>query len=339
MKKTMIVLLAGALVMFGFSQAMAETFPTADSHTLVSADQGGAVTVKAVGESSWVLVQYCQDNMRAGCANNIVIKPSEDSGGTMKFQLDNEGVADGQVAFNFRKTSLPGNPWLAIPDCRVKTTGLAGMGMSYHTPDIAESGGAHFVFTGTQIKIWSPVPSGEWCDEQRIARAPIAQVIPRAYVVPPVGPRRTSSTRDGCTTCEKKILAKVEEVKEDTTAIRESVGDVNPKEVEGERTLQQKSRIILAKTKKIEKAVGEDANKGGVQLSLHDKIGVPTNSNDTVMSKLDKIDDATFLGLLAGIASVILLALILAWLVARRNRPTDDQATQPPAAPQGGGQV
>ncbi len=142
-------------------------FPSADSHTLVSIEQNGVVTVKAKGESSWIIKQYNQDNMRAGAPNLITIKSFEDAGGTMKFQLDMAGVReDGMIAFNFRKTSLPSNPWLAIPDCRVKTAGLAGMGMSYKSSDIPESGGAHFVFTGTPIPTQYPVDSSQWCDER-----------------------------------------------------------------------------------------------------------------------------------------------------------------------------
>ncbi len=160
------------LVVFMATQAMAVTFPTLDEHTLVSSDGNGIVTVKANGESGWSLVQYCQDNMRAGCGNNAVIKPLEDSAGTMKFQLDDYGMKYGQVAFNFMKDGA----WLAIPDCRVKTANQVSMGMSYKVSDIPNSGGAHFVYTGSGGTVWSPVDSSEWCEGK------VAKVAPRAKI-------------------------------------------------------------------------------------------------------------------------------------------------------------
>lgn len=153
------------------------TFPTADDHTLVSADSNGLVTVKVTGETEgWYLVQYCQDNLRAGCGNKIAIQPSSVTATSMTFQLDMGGVRDGQVAFNFRRNC--DKKWLAIPDCRVKTGNDMGMGMSFYTQDIEESGGAHFVYTGSGIQPWSPIDASKWCDEgvARVAFRPIAGV-------------------------------------------------------------------------------------------------------------------------------------------------------------------
>jgi hypothetical protein len=155
------------LVTFIVTQAMAITFPTADDNTVVSSTGNGVIVVKAKGESDWRLIQYCQDNLRGGCGNNVVVKPFEVNGDTMKFQLDNGGVEDGQVAFNFKRNDA----WLHIPDCRVKTGNNVGMGMSYRAADISESGGAHFVYVGSGISVWSPVSAGACGDNYAKAAA------------------------------------------------------------------------------------------------------------------------------------------------------------------------
>jgi hypothetical protein len=151
MKKNTIMIVMLLVAMFA-TQAMAVTFPVAKDALVVSNGEG-VVTVNAPGESGWILVQYCQDNLRAGAPNNLVIKPSQDSNGTMVFQLDKSGVGDGQVAFNFKKDGH----WLHLPDCRVKTGSNVGLGNSYRSPDIEESGGAMFVYTGSGIAIQYPI--------------------------------------------------------------------------------------------------------------------------------------------------------------------------------------
>ena len=154
----MIVVLAMAVApVFG------ATFPTIDPQTLVSSpDADGIITVKAIGETGWKLRQFCQDNMRAGCGNDVMISPLEDSKGIMKFKLEDYGIKYGQVAFNFMKDGL----WLHIPDCNVKTGKNVSMGMSYYTKEIPYSGGAHFVYTGSGSPVWSPVDSLQWCGER-----------------------------------------------------------------------------------------------------------------------------------------------------------------------------
>jgi len=156
------------VTLFVATQATAVTFPTADKHTLVSShdvDGKGVIKVKACGEKDWVLVQYCQDNMRAGAPYNVIVKPFKVDGDMMWFQLDMDGVKDGQVAFNFRNTSLSGNPWLNIPDCHVKTDGTVVIGDSRPAQDIPESGGAMFVYIGSGIQVQYPIDSSQWCDE------------------------------------------------------------------------------------------------------------------------------------------------------------------------------
>ena len=142
--------------------SFAATFPTADNHTLVASSGNGVVNVKATGETGWRMILYCQDNLRSGCGNNYAVKASQDVNGNMTFQIPADSIADGQIAFNFKKGDL----WLLIPDCRVKTANQVRMGMSFKSNEIAESGGAHFVYTGGGILPWSPVDSGSWCDEK-----------------------------------------------------------------------------------------------------------------------------------------------------------------------------
>lgn len=162
------------LVTFFVTQALAITFPTPDPDTQVSSPGDGVVVVKANGNSGWVMTQFCQDNLRAGCGNNVIVKPSELSGdgNTMTFKIDKAGISDGQVAFNFRDSS---GKWLLIPDCRVKTGSNIGLGMSFQTADIAESGGAHFVYTGSGIPVWHPVKAGA-CNDDKAAAARTAAV-------------------------------------------------------------------------------------------------------------------------------------------------------------------
>ncbi|MFA5993535.1 MAG: hypothetical protein WC823_01095 [Parcubacteria group bacterium] len=165
MKKISLLIIFG--VMLCMTQtAGAATFPVVKEAT-VTADSNGNITVNAPGESGWVLKQYCQDNLRAGCGNDQTIRPTEDAGGVMRFHLDEGGVASGQVAFNFRNTKLQ-NKWLAIPDCRVKPMGLVAMGDSKYTSTIPESGGALFVYTGSGREVEFPIDlSG--CDQASVS--------------------------------------------------------------------------------------------------------------------------------------------------------------------------
>jgi len=163
------------LVAIFASQAFAVNFLSPDPDTQVSSSGGGIVVVKAVGsKGAWRMVQFCQDNLRAGCGNNVIVKPSEISGdeSTMKFKIDKEGTDNGQVAFNFIDAD---GKWLLIPDCRVKTGNNIGLGMSFKTADIAESGGAHFVYTGSGIPVWHPVKAGA-CNDDKAAAARTAAV-------------------------------------------------------------------------------------------------------------------------------------------------------------------
>lgn len=185
MKKLMIVvLMLVALPVWG------ATFPTADNNTLVSADANGIVTVNVANED-WYLVQFCQDNLRAGCGNKIAIQPSSVTATSMTFQLDMGGVKDGQVAYNFRRKC--DNKWLAIPDCRVKTGSNTGMGMSFYTKDIEESGGAHFVYTGSGIQPWSPIDASKWCDEGSARQAYLPTVVRPTNTTP----EKTSGGKNG----------------------------------------------------------------------------------------------------------------------------------------------
>jgi hypothetical protein len=153
-----VVLMLVALPVWG------ATFPTADNHTLVSADASGLVTVQVTGETDgWYLVQYCQDDLAAGCGNKFSVQPNSVTSTSMTFQLDMSAVKDGAVAYNFRRKC--DDKWLAIPDCRVKAGSNIGMGMSYFSKDREESGGAHFVYKASGIQPWSPIDASKWCDE------------------------------------------------------------------------------------------------------------------------------------------------------------------------------
>ena len=112
------------------------------------------------------MIVFCQDNLRAGCGNKFSVKVSEKVGDVTRYKIPDDSIKDGQVAFNFKKDGL----WLAIPDCRVKTAGKVGMGMSYPSNDIPESGGAHFVYTGGGMSVWSPV-SANGCNEAKASVA------------------------------------------------------------------------------------------------------------------------------------------------------------------------
>ncbi len=184
MKKKYTFLLAGALAsILGCSQAGAEVFLTPDSHTLVDAgNPNGIVTVKVTGGNDWFVRQFCQDKLRAGCGNTIEINPFKVDGNLLYFQLDMAGVKDGQDAFHVRRSSDKKN--LLIPDCRVKTGPGVGMTMSYYTADIPDSGGAHFVYTGSGAPILNtPIDASHWCDEQtRVSVSQKVTTLPTAKV-------------------------------------------------------------------------------------------------------------------------------------------------------------
>ena len=242
------------------------TFPTAENHTLVSADANGLVTVKVAGETEgWYLVQYCQDNLRAGCGNKLAIQPSSVNASSMTFQLDMGGVRDGQVAFNFRRNC--DKRWLAIPDCRVKTGASMAMGMSYFTKEIEESGGAHFVYTGSGIQPWSPIDASKWCDES------VRREVPRPIVVaaPQLAPRPALKFKKlpNGTLCQEPCI---QEIVQNTREIKESVGTPDPSDPPDERTLQQKARKNLQETREVHKKIGTSKRKGGTVHGTLDKI-------------------------------------------------------------------
>lgn len=330
-------------VMMTAAPVFGVTFPTLDDQTLVSSDGNGIINVKVNGESGWEMILYCQDNLRAGCGNKFGIQPFEQSAGIMKYQIPQDAIADGQVAFNFKKSGA----WLYIPDCRVKTGGQVGMGMSFYTKTIDESGGAHFVYTGGGTKVWSPVSAGA-CGSAKVASAAPFVKKESATITAPAAPAKKYGKRADGSICQEpcmqEVVAKVRDIKQDTTAIRESVGDVDKTEPADEQTVQQKSRKILKKTTVIEKSVGVAAPpKGLPEKSLHEKIGEPTKEGETVMgvlkdiqknvapktvtvpSKLkvaeqsywDTIDWPKTLGWIA----ILIIVILVIWIATRRRRP------------------
>ena len=230
--------------------AFGATFPTLDPHTLVYSEGNGVIVVRA-GDCGWMMKLYCQDNLRAGAGNIITIRPFEEGNGVMKFQIPPNASADGAVAFNFKKGDL----WLGIPDCRVKTAGQVKMGMSYYTKDIAESGGAHFVYTGSGIQPWSFVASGEWCDEgyaqprYNPAPAPAKKVTHERKRIIRKGP-----CPDGKGICSQPCIV---EIREGVEYLVSSVGMWTKDEPVAERTLQQKARLTLDVSRETKAAVGE----------------------------------------------------------------------------------
>ncbi|MEI7891118.1 MAG: hypothetical protein WCI36_04060 [bacterium] len=164
--KKIISLVLGCVLMMVAAASFAATFPTRDNNTVVSSDTYGVVQVKAAGEGDWQMILFCQDNLRAGCGNKFGVDPFEKNGDVSRYRIPKDAILDGQIAFNFKKGGL----WLAIPDCRVKTAGHVEIGMSYFTADIAESGGAHFVYTGGGMATWSPI-SANGCDDSRAVAA------------------------------------------------------------------------------------------------------------------------------------------------------------------------
>ena len=100
----MTVSILAAIMMNLPAQLGAATFRTEVS---VEADDNGIVIING-GEGIDGLTQYCPDEWKDGCANNVNVKRQGN-----KFVLDREGIADHQNAFNFRDSS---GKWLNIPD-------------------------------------------------------------------------------------------------------------------------------------------------------------------------------------------------------------------------------
>ena len=73
----------------------------------VEADDNGVVVING-GEGIELLTQYCPEEWKDGCANNVNIKRQGN-----KFVLDKDGLAEHQSAFNFRDSS---GKWLSLPD-------------------------------------------------------------------------------------------------------------------------------------------------------------------------------------------------------------------------------
>lgn len=117
-------------VLFTSGVAYAATFK---AEVRVAANDAGVVTITG-GEVIDKLVQYCPDEWVRGCANNITVKREGSS-----FELDREGLADHQVAFNFIDAK---GKWLLIPN--VKVTCSANV--------TCETEKGYFTYTGAAAK-------------------------------------------------------------------------------------------------------------------------------------------------------------------------------------------
>ncbi|HBR71344.1 MAG TPA: hypothetical protein DEA27_00860, partial [Candidatus Moranbacteria bacterium] len=213
-------------------------------------------------------VQFCPDPLRADCEPNIPFKGTKTGDKTQHFDIPLEVISGGQSAFNLASDSDWFNAlWLGIPSKNLHI----GKNLMYYRsqpdPNIPKSGGMHLLYIGSGAPF---VPGVN--DKKAYKQTDGADGISTAAAPAPAPSKKKvaknkKSKASDCTDCEKKILVEVEEVKKDTVAIRESVGEVDKTEPVEIQTIQAKGRKII-------KALGEGKpDKGGKQLTAHEKIG------------------------------------------------------------------
>jgi len=226
------------------------------------------------------LVQFLPDELREHAVNKIAVPGAKVSENEKIFEMDKTGLELGLIGFNFADTDrwTQSNIWLGIPSSYVKMG--HGISMTYSTkdPNIPLSGGHHF------LNLYGPYANAGAFKAPRT----ISGSFKKAGGGGKAG--AGSGGKDGgCTNCEKKILEEVKSVKEDTVAIRESVGDIDKNEPVEEQTVQKKLRIMLPIIKKMGPALGEGKpDKNGKKLSVHEKLGEPTKPGATVMAEVEK---------------------------------------------------
>ncbi len=220
------------------------------------------------------------------------------------YDIPTELIQWGQSALNLAdNVDWFNGLWLGLPDCGKLHVGKnLVLYRSVARGDIPHSGGMHLLYVGPGAPFVPKAndPMLYQCGGN-VAQATAPPVVTSRYVSPaptvapapvvaqvvksaPAPVKKKTVADAGCTTCEKEIITKVDAVKVDTGEIRESVGDVDKTEPVEEQTIQKKTRIILAKTKKIDKAVGE----GKTDHSLHQKIGEPSKPDGSVVAEVEQ---------------------------------------------------
>lgn len=272
-------------------------------------------------------VQFCPDEKREECDGNIPFPITKTSDRTGYIDIPMEVIMGGQSASNLAGSSdwLNAN-WLFLPDCNLDLEGNLIFYRSQPNPNIPKSGGMHLLYVGPGAPF---IPKDD--DPQiyrcggNVAQATVSTVVTSRYVAPvpavapaPVVTQTVKSTStsvkktaaDDCTTCEKKIIAKVDEVKEDTVATRGSVGDVDKTEPVETRTIQAGKRKILKRIgdpvkpdstlfKEVEQTnstLGQlnDPQKpiAAVVEQTSNVLGQPKNSDETLIQIVEETRDA-----------------------------------------------
>ena len=146
--------LALGLVAAVASVALATTFKVA--HPLkVSANPDGQVVFTGHRDDLVhikKLIQFCPDEFKKGCGNNIPLKPVQVTDTSVTFQLDVDAIKDfNQRAFNAKWEK----DWMSIPDPNVNLGEHLKYEVSAPSPDSEDGrGGSHFttniVFEGNR---------------------------------------------------------------------------------------------------------------------------------------------------------------------------------------------
>lgn len=228
-------------------------------------------------------IQFCADPLRADCEPNVPFRGTRTSDKTQYFDIPMEVISGGQSAFNLASDGDWFNAlWLGIPSKNLHV----GKNLMYYRsqpdPNIPKSGGMHLLYVGSG----APFVPGE--NDTKAYKQTDGNVGVSAAAASGSKKKKASGKKDDCTDCEKKIIQKVDDVKKDTTAIRESVGEVDKTEPAEIQTIQAKSRKIM-------KALGEGKpDKAGKQLTAHEKLGEPEKPGDTVFRVAEETKMASF---------------------------------------------
>lgn len=126
------------------SVALATTFRVAHPLRVTANLDGQVVFTGHRDDISHIkkLIQFCPDEYKKGCGNNIPLRPVQVTDTSVTFQLDVDAIKDfDQRAFNAKWE----RDWLSIPDPNVNLGEYLKFEVSAPSPDSEDGrGGSHF---------------------------------------------------------------------------------------------------------------------------------------------------------------------------------------------------
>jgi hypothetical protein len=237
------------------------------------------------------LVSFCPDPLREGCDNNIPFSITKmECTTTMIWDIPLEVIAGGQSAVNWAcDEDWFNTKWLFLPDCRNLTV---GRNLIYYKslpdPMIPKSGGMHLLYVGPGAPFVPASDDPRWfrCGGYCAPSAPpivIAPVVPAPVppVVKPAEPCKKPASPKSI--CDEPCI---QQISEDTSATRESVGVIDKTEPADEQKLQQKARKTLAISKRVETNTSTIIDQNN---QTNDKLGTPKGEGQTLFSELDDV--------------------------------------------------